>query len=84
MYTGIYRVPFISHQRKKRMTHSPLPLETVVVHAKKECSNEWANTPPATESTIAPGKVKCQSARVIFDLIFDGERGGQRGGWTHA
>ena len=74
----------ISNHRMQRKKQSPLVLEKVVVHAKKECSNEWANTPPATESTIAPGKVKCQSARVIFDLIFDGERGGQRDGWTHA
>ena len=84
MYAAIYGVAFICHGRKKRKTHSLLVLEKVVVNAKKLMLKKWEYPPPGTESTVAPGKVKCQSARVLCDLCVDGERGGQRDGWTHA
>ena len=82
--TGIYSVAFIGHDRKKRKTHSPLVLEKVVVRATNYCSQEWEDPPPGPESTVAPGKAKGQSARVLCALCVDGERGGQRDGWTRA
>ena len=82
--TGIYSVAFIGHDRKKRKTHSPLVLEKVVVRATNYCSQEWEDPPPGPESTVAPGKAKGQSARVLCALCVDGERGGQRAEWTRA
>ena len=84
MYTGMYHVVFISHQRKKRKTHSPMALEIAVEFAMKYFSKEGENPPPGTENTIAPGKVKCQSAWEICIFWVASEGGGQSDGWTHA
>ena len=73
---------FISHQRKKRKTHSLLALEIVVVIAMQILKGE--NPPPGTENNIAPGKVKRQSARGLCMFCVASEVGGQRDGWTHA
>ena len=84
MYIWMYNVAFIGQHRKKRMTHSLLVLEKVVACAKKYGSKEWEDPPPGPESTVAHGRAKGQSARVLCDLCVDGKRGGQRHGWTHA
>ena len=82
MYTGIYCVAFISHQRKKRTDHSLLTFERVMVHAIKYCTQEGENPPPGVENTIDTEKVKCQSAHQLCISCVASEGRRQREGWT--